>query len=105
MVIYYTTTSVASPTCRYEELSINDTIFKWPETNGGSSASFMCPNNPSFTVNRQCIPGGQWGTFDEAGCGVLTQVFRDISARSQNVYNKLQLIILHKKFYLLSDHK
>ena len=82
-------------------MSINDTTFKWPETNGGSDASFTCPNNPSFTVSRRCIPGGQWGIFDEAGCGVLTQVFRDISASSQNVYNNLlymQLLILHKNF-------
>ena len=66
--------TVSSPTCRPEEVSTNITTFKWPETNSGSSAFFTCPNNMLFTVERYCIPGGHWDTFNEEGCGTLAPI-------------------------------
>lgn len=62
---------MSSPTCRPEEVITNSTTFKWPETNGGSVATFICPNNMMFSVSRSCRIGGHWDMFDEEGCGTL----------------------------------
>ena len=64
---------------------VNDIVFKWPETDSSSNATFVCPNNAMFMVSRQCYFDGQWGTFDEKGCGVLAMEFEEISVASQNV--------------------
>ena len=80
-----------SPTCAQEEVMSNDIVFQWPETAGGSNASFICPNNRLFTVSRKCFTDGQWGRFDDKGCGVLASEFEDISGAAQNVRNQITL--------------
>ena len=72
----------------------NDIVFKWSETAGASNASFICPNNGLFTVSRTCFTGGQWGQFDDKGCGVLASEFEDISVAAQNVRDHITLSLL-----------
>ena len=76
--------SVIRP-CAQEEVTTNSTVFKWPDTAGGSNASFICPNNLLFTVSRMCFKDGQWGEFDDKGCGVLGPEIEVISMAAQNV--------------------
>lgn len=73
---------VSSPTCRAEEVPTNVTTFKWPETNGGSFAIFVCPNNIMFEVNRFCEIGGHWDMFREDGCGTLAPQFTVLVAQN-----------------------
>lgn len=68
-----------------DEVLINNVVFKWPETDSGFNATFVCPNNMIFNVSRQCLSSGLWGGFDYGGCGVLASVFETISMASQNV--------------------
>ena len=63
--------------------------FRWPDTNGGSTATFVCPNE-MFVVSRECLAEGRWETFDQRGCGVLASEFMDVSTRSQNVNYEIQ---------------
>ena len=63
----------------------NSVTFVWPETTSGSNASFTCPNNRLFAVNRFCQEDGQWGDFNDEGCGVLASELEDIATASQNV--------------------
>ena len=77
------------PTCKLEVILSNGVVFKWPETASSSSASFVCPNNMMFTVTRQCYFDGQWGIFNDEGCGVLATQFGDINVASENVMKQL----------------
>ena len=77
------------PTCKPEEVLVNNVVFKWSETVSSFNATFVCPNNEMFAVSRQCYFDGQWGTFNEKGCGVLAMEFEDISVASQNVMMQL----------------
>ena len=77
------------PTCKSEDILSNGVVFKWPETASSSNASFVCPNNMMFNVGRQCYFDGQWGTFDDEGCGVLATEFEDINVASENVMKQL----------------
>ena len=85
--------TVFSPTCAQEEVMSNNIVFKWPQTAGGSNASFICPNNQLFSVSRKCFTGGKWGQFNDEACGVLASDFEDISMAAQNVI-KQQLFYL-----------
>ena len=82
------------PTCKSEDILSNGVVFKWPETVSSFNASFVCPNNIMFTVGRQCYFDGQWGTFDEEGCGVLATEFEHITVASVNVMKPLCSFLL-----------
>ena len=66
-------------------LSESGTIFVWPETLGGDSATFFCPLNPSFNVTRVCDVGGVWLMFDETSCGVILGVLNTLNDSFSNV--------------------
>ena len=59
--------------CRREVIQTLSTTYTWPETPSGSVASFTCPNNPEFSVSRECNAGGVWQPFNEEACGVVSQ--------------------------------
>ena len=71
--------------CMQEEVITRNVIFIWLDTNSSFNATFVCPNNKMFNVSRQCLSSGQWGRFDDEGCGVLASEFEAISMASQNV--------------------
>jgi hypothetical protein len=59
--------------------------FVWSETQVNSSANFTCPKNSAIKLLRKCSAGGQWGGFDEKGCGVLANNFTNLVIGSKNV--------------------
>ena len=55
--------------------SQSGTRFVWQTTPAGTNATFTCPNNPSFSVSRNCLScsgAGVWLEYDRRGCGTLT---------------------------------
>ena len=52
--------------CSREVVIEDFTTFDWPETLGGTNASFLCQNNNSVT--RMCRVGGIWEKFNPEGC-------------------------------------
>lgn len=71
--------------CPAENNTSNGTEFIWLRTPIGTNATFRCPNNQSFSVTRACMActgGGVWQTFDQQGCGVLTNQLDAILASS-----------------------
>lgn len=59
--------------CDAESISSDSgTDFVWPETLGGTNATFICPlSRNNDTVYRFCMDGGVWQPFDETSCGVV----------------------------------
>ena len=64
--------------CGNEEIFSNGITYNWPMTPSGSSASFSCPNNPTYTVNRECSVEGLWQDFDLDACGLLTEELNNL---------------------------
>ena len=63
LLLYYL---IATGFCSREVITTEYTAFDWPETVGGATANFLCPNNNNVT--RLCGVGGIWGDFDLEGC-------------------------------------
>ena len=61
---------IATGFCSREVVIEDFTTFDWPETLGGTNASFLCQNNNSVT--RMCGVGGIWKEFDREGCNTGT---------------------------------
>ena len=62
------------------------TTYVWPQTLGGETATFTCPLSPEFTVTRSCQFGEAWLSFDEDGCGVVSQQLK----RVENLFNNVR---------------
>ena len=69
---------VASEFCPAETAVVNGIEYLWPNTSAGTNANFTCPNNPRFSVTRNCSVSGNWQNFDQQGCGILTDQLRTI---------------------------
>ena len=84
--------------CDAEEiLTESGTTFYWPETIVTETATFTCPLGEGVTVDRICGAKGEWGQFDEIGCG------ESISRQLNNLVDlflnvKLPHIILYSDF-------
>ena len=59
--------------------------FNWPETPRNSTAIYTCPNNPDFSVTRECNAEGVWQNFDEQRCGMLAEELEMITMTTQDV--------------------
>ena len=67
-----------SDTCQSEELYSRGVIYKWPATLGGNAVTFTCPNNPAYSLSRECSIGGAWKDFDQEACGVLAEELNNL---------------------------
>ena len=67
------------------EITSSESGFAWPESPRSTTAYYVCPNNPSFAVSRECTVEGLWLDFDERGCGVLAQELEMITMMEQDV--------------------
>lgn len=65
--------------------SDSGTTYTWPETLGGRAATFICPLNTKFSVNRRCSLQGEWQTFDREGCGVVNELLNRLNSTFNNV--------------------
>ena len=73
--------------CRSEIVQTEGSTYFWPETPSDNSASIACPNNPEFSITRQCNIGGVWQSFDEEVCGVVIQLLSRLNNSFTNVRN------------------
>ena len=71
--------------CRREVIQTQGTTYIWPETPSDTNASFICPNNPSFSVARVCNSKGVWQSFNEDACGVVGQLLSGLNNSFTNV--------------------
>ena len=70
-----------SPICSAENRTIDSIVYIWPTTPVGATAIFKCPNNPTFSVARNCkefMAVGMWQKFDQQGCHILKDEFMAI---------------------------
>lgn len=64
--------------CGNEEIFSKGITYDWPATPSGSTVTFTCPNNPTYSVSRECGIGGIWQDFDQDACGVLTEELNNL---------------------------
>ena len=88
--------------CQQERISDGSILYKWPQASNGTTINITCPNNPAFSVSRECSVGGQWQDFDREGCGVLAERLKMISRASMNVWLILKFLHPTQSHILIS---
>ena len=72
--------------CCAENVSTESgTMYVWPETRSGDTATFTCPLSLGFTVTRSCSIEGEWQSFDEDACGVVSGQLSKLKDTFSNV--------------------
>ena len=70
-ILKYCHSSSLIGTCQQEEPRYEDIFYKWPQASAGTIVNITCPNNPAFSVSRECSAEGVWQEFDKGECGLL----------------------------------
>lgn len=86
-IILYVLTGSLSRFCTQEVVQRSDFSYIWPQTSVGINVSIGCPNNPEFSVTRECNSEGMWQPFDETVCGVVIQLLSGLNSSFTNVRN------------------
>lgn len=77
-----------------QQIAYGSITYFWPETPAGSNTTFICPNNPDFSVTRECSIEGLWLDFDEIGCGVLAEQLEDLNINVMFYFTFYLIIII-----------
>ena len=89
--------SCISGMCLNEDIFSRGITYTWPAILGGSTVTFICPNNPAYSVSRECSAIGRWHDFDREACGVLTEELNNLlmtQVRDHSTHITTQAIIV-----------